>query len=87
MFMLFQKILAGLLALAVIWVLYPHIKRGEMLAPNPLPPDSWVSAYVPANQQALASPDAGYGFRRFDFWNNPPTTARPATKDDLSLRR
>ncbi len=86
--MLLQKILAGLLAIAVIWVLYPHIKRGEMLAPNPLPPDSWAAAYLaPESQQALASPDTGYGFRRFDFWNNPPPTARPATKEDFSLRR
>ncbi len=86
--MLIEKILAGLLAVLIIWVMIPHVRKGEFVAPNPLPPNSWTLFFDHSAQaQAAATPDQGYGFRRFDFWNNPPLEGRPTTKEDFRLTR
>lgn len=85
--MTFQKILAGIIAILVIWVMWPHARKGEFLAPNPLPPNSWTLSYDSSvYAQAAATPPQGYGFRRFDFWNSPPLGGRPATTGDFRLR-
>lgn len=83
----FQKVLAGILGILIIWVMWPHARRSEFLAPTPIAPQTWMSEYVQAHgEAALATPPQGYGFRRFDFWNNPPQGGRPATKADFQVR-
>lgn len=85
-YMVFQKILAAAIAILIVWVMVPHVKRGEFIAPNPLPANTWMSEYVESNyHQTLATPPEGYGFRRFDFWNEAPLSGRPAEKDDFDL--
>lgn len=85
--MIIEKILAGALGILIIWVMWPHAMRGEFLAPNPIAPDTWMADYVDSDyHRALATPPQGYGFRRFDTWNSPPASGRPATKDDFRLR-
>jgi len=85
--MVFQKIIAGLIGILVIWVMYPHVKKGEFVAPNPIAPNTWMTNYIDSDyHRALATPPQGYGFRRFDAWNNPPQGGRPVTKEDLRLR-
>ncbi len=85
--MTFLKIIAGLLAVLIVWVMILHVKKGEFLAPNPIVPNSWTLQYDRSGYaQALATPPQGYGFRRFDFWNEPPVGGRPATKQDFRLR-
>ena len=80
------KIIATIAAILVIWVMYPHFVRGEWIAPTAIAPDSWMSEYVSSHgQDYLATPPQGYGWFRFDFWNNPSVTGRPVYKSDFKL--
>jgi hypothetical protein len=82
-----MRVIAAIIAILIIWVMWPHVRQGEFLAPNPIPPDTWMTDYIDSNyHRALATPPEGYGFRRFDFWNHPPLEGRPATRDDFQLR-
>ncbi len=76
------KVLATIGALLIVWVLYPHLIRGEFVAPTGLPPGTWLAAQAP---EYYSYPEQGYGWFRFDFWNNPPVTGRPVYKSDFRL--
>ncbi len=80
------RLVAIIFVLWFAWVSYPHLARGEWLAPTPLPPEWWAGQYA-QEYQALATPSVGYGWYRFDAWNNPPKTGRQVTQDDFSLYR
>lgn len=82
-----EKILAIIVAVLVIWVMLPHAKRGEFLAPNPLPPNTWITNYSQDSYtQASSSPEEGFGFRRFDFWNGVSNDSRSAVTEDFEFR-
>jgi hypothetical protein len=78
-----MKIIAAIIGILVILVMFPHLRRGEFLAPTELPPDTWVAHYG----TAFASPSEGYGWGRIDIWNNPDTaTRRASTEEDFRIR-
>jgi hypothetical protein len=82
-----MRIIAAIIAILIVWVMVPHIKQGEFLAPNPIAPNTWMATYVDSDyHRAMATPPDGYGFRRYDVWNDPSLEGRPATKDDFQLR-
>lgn len=82
-----MKIISLAIALLIVWFGVPHIKRGVWIAPNPLPWQSWTLQYDASDAtQALASMPQGYGWRHYDFWNNPPLTGEPVQKGDFKLR-
>lgn len=86
--MIFEKILAGALGILIIWVMFPHVKRGEYLAPTPIAPNTWMADYIDSDyHQAMASPNQGFGMRHIDFWNTSPTGSRPVTPEDFQIRR
>lgn len=75
------KVIATAGVIIFVWVMYPHFMRGEWIAPTPVPPGTWLAAQVPAE---YSSPEQGYGWFRFDAWNNPPTPpGRPVYKSDF----
>jgi hypothetical protein len=81
------KVLATISALLLIWVMYPHVRRGEFIAPTPIAPGTWMADYVSShNQDYLATPPQGYGWFRFDVWNNPPPGGRTVYQDDFKLK-
>lgn len=82
------QVLAIIFLVLFVWVAVPHIARGEWLAPTAMPYDHWAHAYaIPGSREMLATPPEGYGWFRFDFWNNPPATGRSVQKGDFALRR
>lgn len=76
------KIIAIIFVIVFIWVSYPHFARGEWLAPTAVPPGYWGLEYTP-ELTYLSRPPQGYGWYRFDVWNNPPVTGRPVRKGDF----
>lgn len=82
---MFEKVLVIIGVLLFVWVMYPHIRRGEYIAPSPLPPEYWGLAQAPEFED-WTQPDTGYGWYRFDFWNNPPPEGRPVQKSDFRLK-
>ncbi len=86
--MILEKILAGAIAILIVYVMVPHVKRGEYLAPTPIAPNTWMADYIDSDYaQAMSSPDQGFGMRRIDFWNASPTESRAVTTDDFRIRR
>jgi hypothetical protein len=75
------KLLAIVFLIVFVWFAVPHLRRGEWLAPTAISPD-W-QGLTPT--YGLASPPEGYGWFRFDFWNNPPYAGRPVSRDDFRL--
>ena len=85
--MVLEKIFFGLIAVLIVWVMWPHARRGEFIAPNPIAPNTWMATYVDSDyHRALATPPEGYGMRRYDVWNEPPVSGRSLTRDDVRLR-
>lgn len=82
-----SRIIAALFLIVFIWFAIPHAKNGEWFAPTILPSSHWLYSKYPEYKDNLSSVDQGYGMFRFDFWNNPPTSGRTITNDDLSLRK
>ena len=80
------KVIAVIGLILFVWWAYPLLARGEWFAPTPLPPGWWGLAQAPEYSQ-LATPDPGYGVYRYDIWNNPPTTGRPATNADFHINK
>ncbi len=79
------KILAIIFLVLFAWVSYPHLTRGEWIAPTALPPGWWGLAQAP-EYTYMSEPPQGYGWFRFDFWNNPPAASgRPVYKSDFKL--
>lgn len=82
-----MRILFAIIAVLILFVIVPHVKRGEFISPNPLPPNTWITRYDQTGYaDALAQPPEGYGWSRFDFWNKPPDTRRRSTSQDFQLR-
>jgi hypothetical protein len=90
-----EKILAIVVLVVVAWWAVPYIAHGEFIAPTAVAPNSWVTSYNLGGSnysggdqvaQSASQPSQGYGFFRFDFWNNPPTQGRPVTQSDTRLR-
>ncbi len=80
------KVLAIIGVILLVWVMYPHVRAGEFIAPTAIAPDTWMSDYVSSHgQDYLATPPQGYGWFRFDFWNNPSPYGRTVEKDDFRL--
>ena len=85
--MLLEKLIALAIGVAVIWVMFPHVKRGEFIAPNPIAPNTWMADYIDSDyHRALATPPEGYGMRRIDPWNTPPAKGRSLREEDFDLR-
>lgn len=83
-----MKILAALLAILILWIFIPHIIEGRFIAPNPIHPHSWSLQWDNSDYaRAMATPPEGYGWRRFDFWNQPPIIGTPIQKDDFNPRK
>lgn len=81
------KVLAIVGVALFLWVMYPHVRAGYFLAPSPIAPDTWMDEYVSAHgQDYLATPPSGYGWFRFDVWNNPPQNGQPVQRDDFQLK-
>ncbi len=77
------KVLATIGALLLVWVMYPHLVRGEWIAPTAIPPGTWLAAQAP---RYLSEPQIGYGWGRFDVWNNHPNAPlRTVYKSDFRL--
>ncbi len=77
------KVLAIVGVLLFVWVMYPHVRRGEFIAPTPLPPGTWLAAQAPAH---YSYPPAGYGWFHFDFWNHTAALpGRTVYKSDFRL--
>jgi len=82
------KILAIVGLILFVWMAIPHVKNREWLAPTPISPNSWVVTYDTTGYAAAAAePSTGYGWFRFDFWNNPPPGGRVVTKRDTRIFR
>lgn len=78
-----DKVLAIIIAVAFIWVSFPHVKNGEWVAPTPLPPGWWGLAQAP-EYSYLVEPKQGYGWFRFDVWNDTsPSEGRPVYESDF----
>jgi len=84
-----MKIAAVIFLILFVWIAIPRVVRNEWIAPTPLPPGYWGLAYAGYNYEdsALDEPEQGYGWFRYDVWNNPPIEGRPVTRDDFSLTR
>jgi hypothetical protein len=81
------KILAIIFLILFIWVAIPHIKRNEWLGPTAVKPGWWGLNYDTSGLgTASATLPDGYGWFRYDYWNNPPLEGRPVTRDDFRLR-
>ncbi|HWC58004.1 MAG TPA: hypothetical protein VG621_03605 [Candidatus Paceibacterota bacterium] len=78
------KVIAVIFLIVFFLVAIPSLMRGEWIAPTALPPDSWIVAEAP-QYASLAAPSSGYGWFRFDVWNNPPREGRPVTRGDFRL--
>jgi len=83
-----MKVLATIFLILFIWFAVPHIVRGEWFAPTAGPNNHWAYQYAaPGTRDLLATPPTDFGLFRFDFWNTPPTSGRPVTKDDIRLEK
>ncbi len=77
------KVLAIVGVVLLVWVLYPHVRAGEFIAPTPIPPGTWLAAQAPAR---YSYPPEGYGWFRFDFWNGTdPVAGRTVYQDDFRV--
>lgn len=73
-----ERIIAIVGLIFFLWFAIPHLSRGEWIAPTAAPADHWAYAIAaPGSQELLATPPEGYGWFRFDIWNNPTTDGRP----------
>ncbi len=73
-----EKIIAIAGLVVFFWYAIPHISRGEWIAPTAAPYEHWAFEYAaPSSRELLATPPEGYGWFRFDGWNNPPLEGRP----------
>ena len=83
-----MKVVFGIIAILIIVFGWRHIKRGVWIAPNPLYPDSWTLEWDDSEYaRAMATPPQGYGWRHYDFWNEPPIAGEPIRKSDFRLRK
>jgi hypothetical protein len=82
-----EKVLAIVVLVVALLVAIPHIKAGEWLAPTAVDPNSWITSYDTTGYAAAsATPPEGYGWFRFDFWNNRSLDGRPVQKGDFNIR-
>ena len=82
------KVLAIVFILVFVWWAWPHLRRGEWIAPTAVAPNTWMSDYLPEDQRVLlATPPESYGWFRFDFWHasSNSTIGRPVVKNDFHL--
>lgn len=76
------KVLAIIGVILLVWVMYPHWIRGEIIAPTMLPPGTWLSASAP---DYYSYPPEGYGWFRVDFWNHPSPYGRTIYQSDFQI--
>lgn len=80
------KVVAIVGVVLFLWVLYPHVRAGEYISPSAIAPASWMAEYASEHgYDYLATPPEGYGWFRFDAWNNPPHNGRQVQKGDFKL--